>query len=61
MRTYFFAPWVLVCLLQNLSPAAGMQFFGQVAIDGVSEVMTVTLKDIDDHALWSTKIEPKLG
>jgi len=22
---------------------------------------TVTLKDVDDRALWSTRIEPKLG
>jgi alkaline phosphatase D len=45
----------------NLSPAFGLQFFGHVAIDGASEVMTVTLKDWDDRALWSTKLEPKLG
>jgi alkaline phosphatase D len=38
-----------------------MQFFGSIAIDGGSEVMTVTLKDVDDRALWSTKIEPKFG
>ena len=44
---------------QNLSPAAGMQFFGHVAIDGGTQVMTVTLKDVDDHALWSTMLEPK--
>jgi alkaline phosphatase D len=43
---------------QNLPPTLGLQFFGHVAIDGASEVMTVTLKDIDDNALWSTKIEP---
>jgi len=29
-----------------------------VAIDGATEVMTVTLKDVDDHALWSTTLEP---
>src|SRR6516225_9182633 len=46
---------------QNLPPSEGMQFFGSIAIDGASEVMTVTLKDADDSALWSTKIEPKLG
>jgi alkaline phosphatase D len=46
---------------QNLSPALGLQFFGQVAIDGATEVMTVTLKDVDDNALWSTKLEPKFG
>jgi alkaline phosphatase D len=46
---------------QNLPPSEGLQFFGHVAIDGVTQVMTVTLKDSDDHALWSTAIEPKLG
>jgi alkaline phosphatase D len=38
-----------------------LQFFGHVAIDGASEVMTVTLKDWNDRSLWSTQIEPKLG
>ncbi len=46
---------------QNLSPALGMQFFGHVAIDGATEVMTVTLKDADDRALWSTRLEAKQG
>jgi alkaline phosphatase D len=46
---------------QNLSPAAGMQFFGHVAIDGATGVMAVTLKDMDDRALWSTRLEPKMG
>jgi alkaline phosphatase D len=46
---------------QNLSPALGLQFFGHVAIDGTSGVMTVTLKDWDDRALWSTNLEPKVG
>jgi hypothetical protein len=32
-----------------------------VAIDGASEVMTVTLKDVDDRALWSTQIMPESG
>ena len=44
---------------QNLSPASGLQFFGHVAIDGATQVMTVTLKDIADTALWATQIEPK--
>ncbi len=35
------------------------QFFGHVAIDGATEVMTVTLKDWNDQSLWSTQIEPK--
>ena len=46
---------------QNLPPSEGLQFFGHVMIDGATQVMTVTLKDVDDRALWVTKIEPKLG
>ena len=46
---------------QNLPPSYDMQFFGHVAIDGASEVMTVTLKDCNDTALWSTALESKLG
>jgi alkaline phosphatase D len=47
------------CEVENLAPCFGMQFFGHVAIDGESEVMTVTLKDVDDNNLWSTRIEPQ--
>jgi alkaline phosphatase D len=46
---------------QNLPPSFGLQFFGHIAIDGPTEVMTVTLKDVDDRSLWSTRLEPKLG
>jgi alkaline phosphatase D len=42
----------------NLAPCFGLQFFGQVAIDGGTEVMTVTLKDVGNRDLWSTEIEP---
>jgi alkaline phosphatase D len=45
----------------NRPPSEGLQFFGHVAIDGATQVMTVTLKDMDDRALWSTTLEPKLG
>ena len=45
---------------ENLAPCFGLQFFGHVAIDGATEVMTVTLKDVGDRDLWSTRIEPKL-
>src|SRR5262249_53289758 len=44
---------------ENLAPCYGLQFFGHVAIDGATEVMTVTLKDVGDTALWSTAIEPR--
>jgi alkaline phosphatase D len=43
------------------SPADGMQFFGLVQIDGDSQVMTVSLKDVSDTVLWSGRIEPRLG
>jgi hypothetical protein len=29
-----------------------------VAIDGATSVLTVTLKNVDDHELWSIDIEP---
>jgi len=44
---------------ENLAPCFGLQFFGHVAIDATTEVMTVTLKDVADRDLWSTQIEPK--
>ena len=43
----------------NLAPCFGLQFFGRVDIDGQSEVMTVTLKDVDNRDLWSVDIEPR--
>jgi alkaline phosphatase D len=43
---------------ENLAPCFGLQFFGYVAIDGATEVMTVTLKDVNDRALWSRALEP---
>jgi alkaline phosphatase D len=44
---------------ENLAPCFGLQFFGRVDIDGHSEVMTVTLKDVADRSLWSVDIEPR--
>jgi alkaline phosphatase D len=44
---------------ENLAPCFGLQFFGRVDIDGSSEVMTVTLKDVDNHDLWSVALEPR--
>ncbi len=46
---------------QNLSPAAGFQFFGHVKIAADTGVMTVTLRDTADSALWSTDLEPARG
>jgi alkaline phosphatase D len=45
---------------ENLAPCFGLQFFGHIAIDGATEAMTVTLKDVDDNALWSVRIAPTL-
>ena len=44
----------------DLAPCFGLQFFGHVAIDGASEVMTVTLKDVADRALWSIELVPQM-
>ncbi|MCX5516520.1 alkaline phosphatase [Kaistia algarum] len=44
---------------QNLPPSAGLQFFGHVKIAADTRVMTVTLMDTADAALWSVDLEPK--
>jgi alkaline phosphatase D len=44
---------------ENLAPCFGLQFFGRIDIDGQSEVMTVTLKDVDNTSLWSVDIAPQ--
>jgi alkaline phosphatase D len=43
----------------NLAPSFGLQFFGHIAIDGRTEALTVTLKDVDNRGLWATTLEPK--
>ena len=42
----------------NLPPSAGMQFFGQVDIDGTSGEFRVQLKDIDGTALFTQVLIP---
>ena len=44
---------------ENLAPCFGLQFFGRVEIDGQTEIMTVTLKDVDNQNLWSVDIQPR--
>jgi alkaline phosphatase D len=44
---------------ENLAPCFGLQFFGRVDIDGRTQVMTVTLKDVDNRGLWSVDIAPQ--
>jgi len=38
---------------QNISPYAGLQFFGEVNIDQASKAMTVDLKDINGDSVYS--------
>ena len=44
---------------QNRPPTDGMQYFGTVRIDGVTEVMTVALLDIAGKTLFKTDIAPE--
>jgi alkaline phosphatase D len=43
----------------DLAPCFGLQFFGHVEIDGVTALMTVTLKDVEGRDLWATTIAPR--
>jgi len=43
----------------NLPPTEGLQFFGHVKIDGASEAMTVTLRDIADQQLYTVDLQPE--
>ena len=43
---------------RNLPPSAGLQFYGHVAIDGQSGVMTVDLRDIENTSLYKVDLEP---
>jgi alkaline phosphatase D len=42
----------------NLSPLDGLQFFGQVDVEGQSGELTVTLKDLEGRALFSQVLQP---
>ena len=43
----------------NLSPAEGMQYFGEVQIDAKTSAMTVHLRDLNDVSLWNTTLAPR--
>ncbi|MEQ1528093.1 MAG: alkaline phosphatase D family protein, partial [Methylococcales bacterium] len=45
----------------NLSPYAGLQFFGEVTIDKRSRALTVDLKDIDGAAVFSKTLRAEFG
>lgn len=42
----------------NLSPYAGLQFFGEVNIDGRHRTLTVDLRDLDGRSVFSRTLEP---
>jgi alkaline phosphatase D len=42
------------------SPKAGLQFFGEVFIDGKSSTLTVNLRDVSGASLFSKMLEPKV-
>ena len=42
----------------NRPPSEGKQFFGEMQIDGKTEVMQVSLRDITGRALFTQKLEP---
>ena len=43
----------------NLPPSAGMQFFGDVQIDGKTGVMTVVLRDLESAELYRQELAPQ--
>ncbi len=45
----------------NLAPNAGMQFFGEVEIDGRTSELTVNLMDTGGNRLFQQKIGPAVG
>lgn len=45
----------------NLSPFAGLQFFGEVQIDAASAAMTVELRDLDGRPVFSRTLAPRFG
>ncbi len=44
----------------NLPPSEGLQLFGQVDINGASEVMTVHLKDLANTTLFTQELLPEV-
>lgn len=45
-------------LVQNSSPFAGYQFFGEVEIDAQSRALTVTLRDLGGEPVFSQELQP---
>lgn len=45
----------------NLSPLDGLQFFGEINIDALSKVMSVSFRNINDELQFTQELIPKLG
>ncbi len=45
--------------VQNASPLAGFQFYGDVKVDKYTAEMTVSLKDIDGEVVFTQTLEPE--
>jgi alkaline phosphatase D len=45
----------------NADPSTEFQFFGEIKIDGGSEVMTVNLRDNSGAVVWSKELDPQRG
>jgi alkaline phosphatase D len=43
----------------NVPPTEGLQFFGEVKIDGRTEAMTVSLKDVAGATLFKQELAPQ--
>jgi len=43
----------------NLSPAAGMQFFGEVQIEAKTKALKVTLRDLSGAGIYSKTLAPE--
>ncbi|MNN71187.1 PhoD-like phosphatase [compost metagenome] len=44
--------------VQNASPFAGFQFFGEVNIDGQTGELSVVLRDLDGVSVFEQKLQP---
>jgi alkaline phosphatase D len=49
---------VPVGMKQNRPPTEGMQYFGLAQIDGATEVLTVSLRDLTGKTLYSVDVHP---
>jgi alkaline phosphatase D len=45
----------------NLSPYAGLQFFGEVNIDSRNGELTVDLRDLGGASVFSKTLAPRVG